>query len=88
MIEFFKCKIIVMVKLISVLIILNILLNILKIEPYAKTFFIASLVGIFLYLCFIIFKFLKLIFQDKLKDYRCEKSETLQKALTWLSNLV
>jgi len=88
MIEFFKCKIIVMVKLISVLIILNILLNILKIEPYAKTFFIASLVGIFLYLCVIIFKFLKLIFQDKLKDYRCEKSKTLQKALTWLSNLV
>ena len=88
MIEFFKCKIIIMIKLISILIILNILLNILKIEPYAKTFFIASLVGVFLYICFIIFEFIKLIFQEKLKDYSCEKSETLKKALTWLSNLV
>jgi hypothetical protein len=86
--NFLTCEFWTFVKLIGVLLILNILLNIIGIEPYATAFISASLVGIFLYILFFIWKFIKVLTMDDSSTYECKKSETMNKALTWLSNLV
>lgn len=88
MIKFLKCEFITFAKLIGVLVVINILLNFIGIEPYGKAFLSASLVGVALYFLVFIWKLIRVLMMDDISEYQCNKSETMNKALTWLSNLV
>ena len=88
MVKFLQCEFITFVKLIGFLIVINLVLKFIGIEPYMKVFLSASLIGIILYLFVFIWKLIHVLMIDNVSKYQCENIETVNKALSWLSNIV
>lgn len=86
--KFLRCEFFTFLKLTALLILLNIIVNVIGIDSYAKTIFLGSLIAIAIFILFFIWKFFLVLMPDDSTCYQCEQQSSFSKALTWLSNIV
>lgn len=88
MTKFLRCELFTFLKLAALLILLNIIVNVIGIDSYAKEIFIGSLIAIAWFVLFFIWKFFRVLTSDDSTRYQCKQESSFSKALTWLSNIV
>lgn len=86
--KFLLCEFFTFLKLVGLLIVVNLIVKIIGVVFYSKTIFIGSMFAIVVYTLLFIWKFIRVLISSNIAEYQCTKSDTLKKALTWISNIV
>lgn len=86
--KFLQCELFTFLKLLGLIILVNIIVKIVGVVLYSKTILIASIFAIVVYALLFIWKLIRVLISSDSTEYQCTKSDTLKKALTWLSNIV
>lgn len=86
--KFLQCEVFTFLKLVGLLIIVNLIAKIVGAVLYSRTILIVSILVIVVYILLFIWKFIRVFTSSNLVEYQCVKSDTLKKALTWISNIV